>query len=551
MARERWDKRGAFIMAAIGSAIGLGNVWRFPYMAYANGGGAFFIPYIIALITTGVPLVALEYYLGIRYQKGPTEAYGFIRKRSNYIGWFALGVSGMITVYYTVIMAWAWRYLAASFKVAWAGKEADFFFGKVLAISEGIGVLGGMQWGLVLGNLLTWIAIFLIIFKGVKVVGKVVNWTVGLPWALLGILIIRGITLKGSGMGLDFYLNPDFSHLADPKVWLAAYGQIFFSLSLGFGIMIAYASYLPKDSDINNNAWVVSFSNCATSFFAGFAIFSTLGYMATATGQPIDQVAGAGVGLAFVTFPTAIGLLPGGLFFKALIGIFFFIMLLTLGIDSAFSLVEAIVTGIKDSFNVKREKAAFWVCFVGFLLGMLYCTKGGLYWLDLVDHWMNWGLMLVGLMEAILIGWFFNIKQAAQDIDSTSEMKMGGYWIACVKYITPAIIIIIMISNVVGEYKAPYGGYPTWALMLGGWVLTFTLFILAVMMQNKNSKADWKAGITGRIIGWLIVYAGLIVTFRLFYQATLSKVVPVIVLVGSVVIGSAVIRAIKPKEVTE
>src|SRR6056297_768186 len=182
MARERWEKRSSFILAAIGSAIGLGNVWRFPYMAYSNGGGAFFIPYIIALITTGIPLVALEYYLGARHQLGPSEAYGKVKKNTNYIGWFALGVAGMITFYYAVVMGWAFNYLYSSIGIKWAGNEGNFFNNTVLGISKGIYSFGGLRWPVVLGTFLTWVAIFLIIFKGIKVVGKVVNWTVGIPW---------------------------------------------------------------------------------------------------------------------------------------------------------------------------------------------------------------------------------------------------------------------------------------------------------------------------------------------------------------------------------
>ena len=544
MARERWEKRGAFIMAAIGSAIGLGNVWRFPYMAYANGGGAFLIPYIIALITTGVPLVALEYYLGIRYQTGPTEAYGFIRKRSNYIGWFAIGVAAMITFYYTVVMAWSLDYLVQSFGVKWAGKEKDFFFGNILGISDSIWHLGGIRVPILIGNLITWVAMFFIIFKGVKVVGKVVNWTVGLPWVLLAILLIRGITLRGASLGLNYYLNPDFSQLLKPNVWLAAYGQIFFSLSLGFGIMIAYASYMPKDSDINTNAWVVSFANCATSFFAGFAVFSTLGYLAMSTNQPVNNIAGAGVGLAFVIYPAAIANLPGGLIFQSLIGIFFFLMLFSLGIDSAFSLVEAIVTGLKDSFKLKRETATFWVCFIGFLVGLIYSSKGGLYWLDVVDHWMNWGLIIVGLLEAILISWFFDIKSVSRDIDSTSEIKLNGFWIFAVKYITPIVLIATMITNVYNEIKKPYGGYPTWALMIGGWILIITLMFAAFALQNKGEYKQMK-GKLPRFIGWLIMYAGLILTFYFFY--TSSVYIPLIILVGSLIVGILIVRSVRKK----
>jgi NSS family neurotransmitter:Na+ symporter len=541
MHRERWDKRCAFIMAAIGSAVGLGNVWRFPYVAYANGGGAFLVPYIIALTTTGIPLVALEYYLGIRYQRGPTEAYGFVRRKTNYIGWFALCVAAMITCYYTVVMAWTWNYIFYSIGVKWAGVEKDFFFDKVLGLSGAISQLGGIQWPLVLGNFLTWFAIFLILFRGVKVIGKVVNWTVGLPWLLLTILAIRGITLNGAASGLDFYLRPDFSRLLDPNVWLGAYGQIFFSLSLGFGIMIAYASYLPQNSDINTNAWVVSFSDSATSFFAGFAVFSTLGYLAVVTNQPLDNVVGAGPALAFVIYPTAIAKLPGGAYVQSIFGIMFFSMLLALGIDSAFSLIEAVVTGLRDSFKIKRKTALSWVCLIGFLIGFVYTSKAGLFWLDVVDHWMNWGLVIVGVLEAILIGWLYDINTVSTDIDSTSEVKLGKFWVFCVKTLTPLVLITTIVLSIYKEILDPYGGYPTWTLMIGGWVLLITLLFLSILLQERRSLPNVTKSLI--FVGWLIIYSGLILSFYLFYQATLRLCASVL-LIASVVVGAVIIIGI-------
>ncbi len=488
MARERWDKKSAFIMAAIGSAIGLGNVWRFPYMAYSNGGGAFFIPYLIALITTGIPLLTLEYFLGIHFQKGPSEAFGFIKKRTNFIGWFSLAIAGMITFYYTVIMGWSWIYILKSFGVEWAGKEKTFLFNSVLNISSDVSILGGIQWPILLGNLLTWIAIFLIIFRGIKIVGKIVNWTVGLPWLMLLFLIIRGITLQGAANGLNYYLHPNFSKLLEPQVWLGAYGQIFFSLSLGFGIMIAYSSYLPKRSDINSNAWIVAFSNCATSFFAGFAVFSTLGFLAYSNSVPVDEVVGKGITLAFITFPTAIAKLPGGVFSQSLFGIMFFLMLLTLGIDSAFSLVEAIVTGLKDTFQIKRKNAALGVCIVGFIVGTIYTTNAGLYWLDIVDHWMNWGLIIVGLLEMILIGYFTNIDEVIRTIDGQSNIKLGKYWVYMIKYFSPIILIVVLLSNLISEFNEPYEGYPLWARMIGGWILLIGLFVISLFIGRKRKE---------------------------------------------------------------
>jgi len=479
MARERWDKQAAFIMAAIGSAIGLGNVWRFPYMAYDNGGGAFFIPYVIALITTGVPLLALEYFLGIRYQVGPTEAYGKLKKNSNFIGWFALIVSAMITIYYTVIMGWTWEYMYHSIGVKWAGSAKDFFYNDILGLSSGIGTLGGIKIPIVIGNLLTWIAIFLIIFKGVKVVGKVVNWTVGLPWFLLLILIIRGITLKGAGMGLEYYLRPNFSKLADPKVWLAAYGQIFFSLSLGFGIMIAYASYLPKKSDINTNAWVVSFANCATSFFAGFAVFSILGYLAVQNGVSVDKVIGSGPGLAFVIYPQAISKLPGGIITQSLFGIAFFFMLLTLGIDSAFSLVEAVSSSMQDKFGWGHKKSNIIVALIAFVIGLVFTTGAGLYWLDIVDKWLEvFGLSAVVLTECIVLGWFFDLDLLRKYANDASDIKIGNWWNYLLKYFVPVIIFILIVSEGIKLISEGYGDYPLKALLIAGWGVVIILPIL-------------------------------------------------------------------------
>lgn len=490
-------------------------------------------------------MVALEYYLGIRYQRGPTEAYGFIRKKSNYIGWFALCVATMITFYYTVVIAWAWNYMLYSIGVKWAGIESDFFFGKVLGLSKGIDQLRGIQWPLVLGNFLTWFAIFLILFKGIKVVGRVVNWTVGIPWLLLAVLFVRGITLNGAASGLDFYLRSDFSKLLDPNVWLAAYGQIFFSLSLGFGIMIAYASYLPKDSDINTNAWVVSFADCATSFFAGFAVFSTLGYLAMVTNQPLDKVVGGGPALAFVIYPTAIAQLPGGVFIQSIFGVMFFFTLLTLGIDSAFSGVEAIVAGLKDSFKIRREVALFWFCLVGFLAGFLYTSKAGLFWLDVVDHWMNWGLVIVGLLEAILIGWFYDINKISADIDSTSEIKLGKFWVFCIKIVTPLVLLVTIVLSIYKEILNPYGGYPTWALMIGGWILMITLLFLSILLQER----EYLPNMTNKFlifIGWLIIYVGMILSFYLFYRATM-RLWASFLLGASIVAGAVIINAVRKK----
>jgi len=479
--RDRWASRPAFIMAAIGSAIGLGNLWRFPMVAYENGGGAFLIPYIVALMTAGVPLMILEYALGQRFQKSSPGSLREVGPQFEMIGWWALGVGATISFYYAVIMAWCWDYLVFSFSQPWCGGQeaASSFFAHVLCRTEGPEALGGLSWPVLVGLALTWLTIYWIIKKGVLRVGKVVMITVPLPAILMVLILIRGLSLPGSLEGLRWYLTPDFSALLSGQTWLQAYAQVFFSLSLGFGILTAYASYLPKRSDISNNAFITSFADAGFAFFAGFAVFSVLGYLAQAQGVPIGEVVEGGPGLAFVVYPTAISLMPAAPFIAAA----FFITLLTLGIDSAFSIVEGVVAGLRDKWRVSQNAAAAGFCAFGFLVGLIFTTGAGLYWLDIVDHWMNnYGLVVIGLLECIAIGWFYGTKKLKDYINEVSDFRIGWWWDLFVKWITPLALGWALVTNIIQEIATPYEGYPTWALLAGGWGVVATIIIVAALI---------------------------------------------------------------------
>lgn len=229
--RDRWGSRTIFILAAIGSAVGLGNAWRFPGMAYNNGGGAFLIPYFVALITAGIPLLLLEINVGKKFQAGAPTAFGRIHRRFEGLGWWAVLTSFVIVAYYTVILGWSFNYMWASITQAWSGNAADYFINKVLQRSGGPGEIGGFSLPVLATLVLAWISVWWCVRNGVHSVGKVVKWTVTMPVVLMIILGIRTITLPGAIEGLNYYLKPDFSALLDVKVWAAAYGQVFFSLS--------------------------------------------------------------------------------------------------------------------------------------------------------------------------------------------------------------------------------------------------------------------------------------------------------------------------------
>ncbi|KPJ50949.1 transporter [candidate division TA06 bacterium DG_26] len=480
-ARERWSSRTSFVMAAIGAAIGLGNVWRFPYVCYANGGGAFLIPYFVALLTAGIPLMILEYSIGHRMQGGAPFTFRKLNRNFEWIGWFALLVVFVLATYYTVILAWCFNYLVHSVKLAWGADAKHFFESSLLQLSGSVGELGTVRLPILLGLVATWVWIYLSLFKGVKILGKIVIFTVTIPWAIIVIMVIRGLSLPGALTGLRFYLTPDFGALLRPGVWLAAYGQIFFSLSLAMGTLIVYASYLPKKSDIANNAYITSLADAGTSFFAGFAVFSTLGYLAQSMGVAVPEVTGSGFGLAFMTYPTAIRLLP---IWAPFFGVLFFILLLTLGIDSAFSQVEPVIAGFTDKWNFSKKKVLPTVCIIAFVVGIVYTTKGGYYWLDIMDYFVvTVGLTLVGFLECIAVGWIFGAKRVRGWVNEVSEFTIGRWWDIVIKVVTPGILGISLFWEIAKLLTKGYGGYPLWASTIG--VCVFGGIIVVSLLLGK------------------------------------------------------------------
>jgi neurotransmitter:Na+ symporter, NSS family len=494
--RERWDSRAAFILAAVGSAIGLGNVWRFPFICYKNGGGAFLIPYFFALLTAGIPTLILEMAIGQQFQAAAPGALAKARKWFEWVGWYAILVALVITFYYCVVMAWSVNYLVYSISktLPWAtypGGESGFFNNYVLHLTNSPGDLGHISIPLLISLAVTWIGIYLCVHKGTESVGKVVWVSVNLPLLLLLIMFIRGVTLPGAIEGIKMYLTPDWSALAKPSVWAAAYGQIFFTLSVGFGVMSAYASFRPKKTDITNSSFICGLSNSGVEFFAGFAVFAVIGFMATQLGVPVTGMEAAGYkiggpGLAFVTYAKAIAMLPT---LQQLFGVLFFLMLFSLGIDSAFSLTEAASVAFADKFGFNRLRANIVICIIGFLGGLLFVTGAGLLWLDIIDNWMNqYGLVVVSFFECLFLGWFFDIKWLSTEIDKYGEVKTKGWWIIMIKYVTPAVLGYIIVTFLIQELKTPYGGYEMKYLWLGGWGLTAFLLCLAILLSVLKKR---------------------------------------------------------------
>ncbi len=310
--------------------------------------------------------------------------------------------------------------------------------------------------------------------------------TVPLPIILLIVLLIRAFTLDGAMTGIAAYLTPNFNALFDSEVWIAAFSQIFFSLSIALGIMIAYSSYNRKDSDINKNAFTIGITNSVISILVGFVVFGTLGFMAEQQGVGVSEVVTSGPGLAFIMFPKALSLMP----FASVFSVLFFIMLITLAIDSAFSMVEAIDTTITDKTKMKKKHVALIVCTLGFLAGIIYTTNAGLYFLDIVDHFViNISLIVIGILECIAVGWIFGAEKMRAYINKVSDVKIGKWWSAAIKYVIPISLAVILALQLKAEFAENYGGYPDWAIMVG-WLFVLVPLAIAFLIPQKVVKAN-------------------------------------------------------------
>merc|ERR1712165_282973 len=494
--RGQWSNQFEFILSTIGYAVGLGNIWRFPYLAFQNGGGSFLIPYTIMLFFAGLPPFFMELCLGQYSGQGPTRVFGRLAPAFKGLGYAMLGATGFVAIYYNVIVAWTLFYMFSGFSetLPWSNCTAansphcgfdnssvspaeDYFNYVMLGRDESItwSNFGPMSWQLVLCLLGSWIVVCLALIKGVQSSGKVVYFTAIFPFIVLIILFIFGLTLEGAADGVAYYIKPDFSWLDDVKVWKEAATQIFFSLGPTFGGLIALASYNKFDNNCHRDALLVSFLNCGTSVFAGFVVFSFLGYMANFQGKEVKDVVESGPALAFIAYPDALSSMP----VPQLWSFLFFFMLLTLGLDSMFTFVETITTAIMDhfpKFAPHKHWVVIGVCVTGFFLGLSMCSAGGIYMFTLIDSTCaSWNILLFAIIELILVSWLYGVDNF---LDNIREMKIHLpkpvelYWRICWQFVTPILLTVVLVLQFVFAEEVKYGDYtfPP-AIQDFGWVI--------------------------------------------------------------------------------
>ncbi|WP_136440309.1 sodium-dependent transporter [Haemophilus influenzae] len=489
--RETFSGRRAFILAAIGSAVGLGNIWRFPYTTYENGGGAFIIPYLIALLTAGIPLLFLDYAIGHRHRGGAPLSYRRFSSHFEVFGWWQMMVNVIIGLYYAVVLGWAASYTYFSFTGAWGDKPIDFFIGEFLKMGD---IKNGISFefvGMVTAPLIAmWIVALGVLSMGVqKGIAKVSSVLMPVLVVMFMALVIYSLFLPGAAKGLDALFTPDWTKLSNPSVWIAAYGQIFFSLSIGFGIMVTYASYLKKESDLTGSGLVVGFANSSFEVLAGIGVFAALGFIATAQGQEVSEVAKGGIGLAFFAFPTIINKAP----FGEVLGVLFFGSLTFAALTSFISVIEVIISAIQDKIRIGRGKVTFIVGVPMMIVSViLFGTTTGLPMLDVFDKFVNYfGIVAVAFASLIAIVANEKLGLLGNHLNETSSFKVGFFWRLCI-VLTSGVLAFMLFSEGAKVFSEGYEGYPNWFVNTFGWGMSISLLVVAFFLSRLKWKSETK-----------------------------------------------------------
>lgn len=599
--RAQWKTRTGFLLAALGSAIGLGNIWRFPYMCYRNGGGAFLIPYFVALFVVGIPLLMLEFGLGHRFRRAVPQALGKIDPRFSWLGWWSVCfVMFGIVAYYAVVISWCGNYLVFTLTQPWETADGvnRFFDEDFLGISQGgesfqfyvsdeeqgSGLrFGRLNWQVLIGLAVVWFANWLITRRhlqaGVELASKLM---IPLLIALTLVMVIWSWSFEGAAAGREIYLTPNWSQVFQTQTWVDAFSQIFFTLSLAFGIMVAYGSYLPDRTDIPTNAFLAAMGNCVFSIVASFAVFAAIGLLAEREGLELTgmleveaevtrledlrqndapafaleaqrydvliaeqernqqfQTQMSTFGLLFKTYPailTEMGPVTGRVF-----GLLFFLTLVVAGLSSTISIVEGVMAALTDQFHWSRNAVSAILCSIAFVLGVVFCFQSGLFWLDLVDHFITtYGLVVVGIGEALIVGWFYSSPDFRSHLDEhrvprfgrTIDLAMrilitamlmltwyglnqlGGVPLASgiariallvatifvwvdkhwfdfdVRFVVPLLLIVLLDQSLVAELRSPYGGYPAPAIVGIGVTWLAATALIAWIVNRFPSRRE-------------------------------------------------------------
>lgn len=489
--RESWGGRTAFIVAAISSAIGLGNIWRFPGVAYENGGGAFLIPYAVAFLTAGLPILFLDYSVGHRFRASAPLSYRRLHRKLEPVGWWQVACCFIIAIYYAVVIAWALGYTARAFTQAWGDDATGYFVTEFVQSADpgfNLDFVAPVLIPLLAVWALTVVVLSLGIRRGLRVANKI---TLPILVVVFTCIVLYSLTLEDAVQGVNAFFTPSWSALGDPTVWIAAYGHIFFSFSIAFGIMLTYSSYVGRKSDLTGSGTVVAFGNCSFEILAGIGVFATLGFLAGQQSTTIAELEGIeGVGLAFMTFPTLLTEMPGGQLF----GVLFFFCLVVAGFTSLLSILQVVSSAVQDKAGISPTRAGLLVglaCAIPSVL--LFATTNGLNALDVMDAFINnIGVVTSAILMLVMIGWVARgTPVLSAHLNAVSSIKTGPLWSVLTRFVTPVILVAVLITGA-GQYVTDgYGGLPTSFLLIYGWGVIALVAVFSLGMSFRSYQRPY------------------------------------------------------------
>ncbi|KFB53943.1 sodium-dependent nutrient amino acid transporter 5 [Anopheles sinensis] len=496
--REKWGKNIEFLLSCVALSVGFGNVWRFPYTAYKNGGGAFVIPYLIVLFIIGRPIYYLEMVLGQFSNRGCVKVYDLAPAMRGIGVGQTIAIFTVIT-YYAAVLAITLRYLVASFSpvLPWSQCDpswtncvdstlrggftldpnitqpktsAELYFKNTIthtvdSLDNG---LGYPDWKLTICLIVSWLCIIAILIKGIKSSGKVSYFLAIFPYIIIAVLLVRSLTLEGAWTGISYFFKPQWDKLLKIEVWYEAVTQCFFSLTICFGGLIVYSSFNNFSNNIYQHALIITSLDTVTSLIAGCVVFGVIGHLAHVTGQEdIAKVVQGGAALTFITYPDTIAKFD---FIPQFFSVLFFFMLFLLGIGTLIGIVTSVITAIHDQRpDITRWKIVIGVGLTGFTIGLIYITPGGLIVLDVMD---KYGATLVTLTLAVFelftFAWIYGVNRVCKDIEFMLGIQTGKFWRICWGFVTPLTVFLILVVSLINY--APVKSAP-YSLNAIGWCL--------------------------------------------------------------------------------
>ncbi|XP_076618325.1 sodium- and chloride-dependent GABA transporter 1 [Colletes latitarsis] len=589
--RGGWDNKLDFLFSCISVSVGLGNVWRFPYLCYKNGGGAFLITYGIAMVFCGIPIFFQEVAIGQYLGAGGMTLVGQLCPLLQGVGYATMTIVFFLDIYYCIIIAWTLFYLISTFVklpgVPWNGcgnwwntdycydasgkfknishvngtnnanvsssnttlhyttPVEEYWERRVLGITSGIETIGGIQWELLGCLIVGWLLVYFIIRRGLHQSGKIIWFSALFPYVVLFILLGRAVTLDGASDGLLYYVTPRWKELLSPGPWIDGATQIFFAYSIGTGALPALGSYNKFHHNCYKDALITCIVNTLTCLLAGCVTFSILGHIASEQGNDVSEVVKSGPGLVFLTYPEVVLKLPGA----PVWAIIFFVMLLILGIDSEFCIVESFITGVVDNWpellRPHRNKFTIAICLLMFVLGLPMVTNGGVYIFQLMDFYSASGMSIlwVCFFQTIAISWIFGAQKFCDCIHQMMGIRLNKFWYICWVVFAPMIMVSIFVFQCVQYKPLKYGNdyeYPTWAEIVGVclslssmiWIPGYVIYYLIVtpgsvkqnilkgLKPNIKSHAKLPKGEKSAVIPMSESSAGLITKNNSFLSQT-------------------------------